>query len=152
MVRIPLHKPADWATHFPNGDCDLRRVTFLKFGSTLALASMAWLVVLGSAHATLGATQTNDANGLALALQEICSAAGLRKGDGETPSSPAENGLLPCTLCCSLGHLPLGLVPDIETPILPMAGALPSAPASERAVTLRLTGLPKSRAPPSFLF
>ncbi|PCJ58053.1 MAG: hypothetical protein COA65_08350 [Rhodospirillaceae bacterium] len=136
------------------GDFDLRRVNFLKFGGTLALASMAWFVVLGTAHATLGSTfaKANDADGLALALQEICSATGFRKDAGETPTSPARDGLPPCTLCCSLGHLPLDLAPDIETPILPMATALPSASVDKRAADSLRTGLPPSRAPPSFLF
>ena len=129
-------------------------MNFLRFGGTLALASMAWFVVLGTAHATLGPTpaKTHAADGLALALQEICSATGFRKGTGETPTSPVSDGLLPCTLCCSLGHLPLDLVPDIETPILPAAIALPSAPAGERAANSLRTGLPPSRAPPFFLF
>lgn|GEM_PF-3533603 len=132
----------------------MRRANFLKLGRTLALASMGWFVVLGTAHATLGPSpaKTQEVSGLALALQEICSATGLSRENGESPATPAEGGLLSCTLCFAVGQMAMGFVPSVETPLPVLGSARASAFAHERSKNTYVTGLPPSRAPPFFLF
>ncbi|MCE2509878.1 MAG: hypothetical protein J4G10_02695 [Alphaproteobacteria bacterium] len=130
----------------------MRRGGFFKLGRTLALAAMAWLVVLSTVHVTLvpGFAKAAEAEGLALALQEICSATGLRKSNDTPSPSPAKTVLSPCTLCYALGHLPLGLAGSGPEATLPLASAaLPTARLHQRPANALLVGRPPSRAPPS---